>query len=71
MTFPNFLAAVDQLGETAVQRAKRLGMTPRALQKWRRGQLPGWLHLLADNPELLAAIAKDAESQPKKTSVPS
>lgn len=65
MTFPNFLAAVDGLGETAAQRAQRLGMTPRALQKWRRGALPGWLRMLADNPELLAAIAKDAQEQPK------
>lgn len=71
MAFLNFLEAVDRMDETANQRAKRLGMTPRALQKWRKGQLPGWLKLLVDHPELLEAIAKDAQDCPKKTSLSS
>lgn len=58
---PNFFATIDQMGETNSERAKRLQMTGRALELWKSGKIPRLLKVLVSNPELLSAIAADAE----------
>ena len=63
MTYPNFLAAIDQLGTTNPERAARLQMSARALEKWKRGEWPRLVKVFAKNPDLLMALVEDAHSQ--------
>lgn len=65
MSFENFFAAVDQLGETREQQAQALDMTSRGLQKLRKGKIPRWLTILVTKPELLDALARDARKRPR------
>lgn len=71
MNYPHFFAAIEQLGRNSHQRAAKLGMTPRALQKWKRGRIPTLLHILVNNPLLLDALLQDAQNQPEKPSLSS
>lgn len=63
MSFDNFFAAVERLAPTRKQQAQALGMTPRGFEKLRKGPIPRWLVVLVTNPELLDALARDAQSR--------
>jgi len=63
----NFFAAIDRLGSTNDERAKRLQMSARSLEKWKSGKIPRILRILASDPELLSAIAADAQNSSKKS----
>jgi hypothetical protein len=65
-----FMAAVDRLGTTNPERAKRLEMTGRRLEQWKKGP-PRLLRVLAANPDLAAALLEDAQDAAKKSSIAS
>lgn len=51
------------LGTNDAQRSAVLGIPQRSLQKWRGGKLPTNLQRLLGHPDLLRALADDAEQQ--------
>jgi len=63
MPLMNFMAAVDRLGATNSERAKRIRMTGRRLEQWKKKGPPRILFVLADNPDLLTALLEDARKE--------
>lgn len=59
MKLIHFWEAVDRLAETEAEKAKALGLSERAFRDWKR-RLPIALRRLAERPELIDALAKDA-----------
>jgi hypothetical protein len=57
--FSRFHAVLHQLGANDTERAERLGVTTRTLTNWRKS-LPKHVIRLAQEPELLKALADDA-----------
>jgi hypothetical protein len=67
MALTHFFEAINRLGRTEAERASRLGITPRRLLDWRKGEIPETIRLLRRTPELAEAIAEDAR-QPAEQS---
>ncbi|MEI7538524.1 MAG: hypothetical protein WCJ76_14990 [Comamonadaceae bacterium] len=63
MLLMNFMAAVDRLGATNSERAKRIRMTGRRLEQWKKNGPPRLLLVLADNPDLLTALMADSRKE--------
>jgi hypothetical protein len=61
MTHQRFLEAIGRLGKNDKERAAKLGLTTRALTKWRH-ELPGPIARLMCSPELIEALADDARA---------
>jgi hypothetical protein len=59
--FDHFFATLKTFGPPAEQ-ARRLGVTTRAIDNWKSGEIPSWLHRLRRNPELLIALLQDAQA---------
>ena len=59
---PNFNRELDRIrgSGTEQQLAARLGISPDALVRYRRGELPRGVRRLAIFPALLAALARDS-----------
>lgn len=67
---PTFFATIDRMGDTNTERAKRLQMGARSLEMWKSGKIPRILRVLVNNPELLSAIAADAERAKETSKTP-
>lgn len=65
MQLVNFLAAIDRLGTTEAERAKKLGISERSLRYWKNRALPRLIRTIAENEELAAALAADAQTKPE------
>ena len=59
MPYKRLIAAIEALGDRA-QRADKLAMTTRGVEKLVAGDFPEWIHRLATHPELLEALLADA-----------
>lgn len=70
MEFTHFMAAIDALGTTEVERAAKLGISDRQLLTWRKEGPPRPIRRLLNHPILLCALFQDAQS-PKQPSVSS
>ena len=69
MQLVNFMAAVDRLGATNPERAKRIQMTGRRLQQWKKNGPPRLLRVLVSNPDLITALLEDSQDATKETSI--
>lgn len=58
----NFRRHIMSLATDDVQRSEILGIAPRTLQLWRVGRLPSNLQKLMKQPQLLRALADDADA---------
>jgi len=58
----SFFAALDQLGATNEERAKKLDIPIRTLTDYKRGRLPRFARMLLVNPQLAEALAADAKA---------
>ncbi len=59
--FPSFTAALLALGSTDVERAKALGVSMRSISRYKAGEQLPRLECLMPHPQLLHALATDAE----------
>lgn len=59
MTFPCFTQALNDLGKNDQERALVLGVPQRTLTRYKAGNLPRPLLILARHPRLLSALAED------------
>lgn len=58
---PRFTAALEALAPTNTERAKALDVDPRTITRYRNHELPQQITQLMKCPELLRALADDAE----------
>lgn len=63
MELTEFLKAIDALGTSEVDRAAKLGISPKTLENWRKGDVPRQFLILRDHLELATAITADAARQ--------
>jgi hypothetical protein len=59
MIFPHFTQALNDLGKNDQERAQALGVPQRTLTRYKAGDLPRTLLILARHPRLLSALAED------------
>ncbi len=64
MPLSNFQETLKQLGNDDVERGKALGVAERTIRLWRAKE-PRIIKIIASNPALAQALAKDAESSQK------
>lgn len=57
----NFGREITQLGATDKERATALGVSPRTITEYKKGQLPKILRVVASNPKLLSALLADLQ----------
>lgn len=70
-SLPNFFAAIERLGTNNGERAAKLDMTGRSLEKWKYQGVPRVVRALVNHPDLLHALLTDAQVEAKQTSQPS
>jgi hypothetical protein len=63
MKLIHFWEAVDGLAATEAEKAAVLGLKERQLRNWKRS-LPRSLQRIISRPELIAALARDANETP-------
>lgn len=61
MKYPTFLQTLQALDITDVERAKRLEVSTKTIERYRAGDFPEPLLKLMRHPSLLRALAEDAE----------
>jgi hypothetical protein len=57
-----FTKALNALGTTDQERAQALGMSRVTLIEWKSGRLPIQIKRLLDQPQLIVALATDAQA---------
>jgi hypothetical protein len=60
--FPAFIRELQSLGSTDVERAKALEVSTKTIERYRAADLPEPIVKLLRAPQLLRALADDAES---------
>jgi hypothetical protein len=60
MQLPHFYSVLRGLGSNDNERGRALGIDDRTVRLW-RAQVPRIIRILASNPDLVRALAKDAE----------
>jgi len=60
MQLSNFQEMLKQLGSDDIERGKALGVAERTVRLWRAKE-PRIIQIIASNPALARALAKDAE----------
>lgn len=60
MPLTNFQEMLRQLGPDDAERGKVLGVSERTVRLWRAKE-PRIIRIIASNPDLASALAKDAE----------
>ncbi|MCG8346193.1 MAG: hypothetical protein MI924_00250 [Chloroflexales bacterium] len=65
MELLHFQQALDALGKTEIEKAKRLGITTRALSLWKSKKLPRAIYIIVSHPDIAAALAADAHEHAK------
>lgn len=61
MTYENFIEALNSIGSNDDERALLLGTPRRTLTRYKAGQFPPIIPRLMRYPELLHALAEDAD----------
>lgn len=61
--FPTFLKELDTFGSDNTSLSKALSVSTKTIERYKAGKLPTPLLKLLQHPQLLRALATDAESQ--------
>ena len=56
---PNFTKELDALAPTQQGKANLLGVTPKTIRRWLKGDIPDGMYNIARVPQLLEALIRD------------